>query len=54
MGVVDNNIHDFGSRIGDIVKVDGDVVAGPASAFLRLFFGNEARVGRNMVPNSFS
>ena len=33
VGVVDNNIHDFGSRIGDIVKVDGDIVAGPACAF---------------------
>ncbi len=33
VGVVDNNIRDFGSRIGDIVKVDGDVVAGPACAF---------------------
>ena len=33
VGVVNNNVHDFGSRIGDIVKVDGDVVAGPACAF---------------------
>ena len=32
VGVVNNNVHDFGSRIGDIAKVDGDVVAGPACA----------------------
>ena len=33
MGVVNNNVHYFGSRIGDVVKaVDRDVVAGPACA----------------------
>jgi len=33
VGVVNDNVHHFGSRIGDVVKVDRDVVAGPTCAF---------------------
>ena len=33
MGVVDDSVHCLGRRLGDIVKVDRDVVAGPACAF---------------------
>ena len=32
VGVVNDNVHYFGRRIGDVVKVDRDVVAGPACA----------------------
>ena len=33
VGVVDDSVHYLGRRLGDVVKVDRDVVAGPACAF---------------------
>ena len=32
-GVVDDSVHYLGRRLGDVVKVDREVVAGPACAF---------------------
>jgi len=33
VGVIDDSVHYFGRRLGDIVKIDRDIVAGPTCAF---------------------